>query len=435
MAESLTFGALQALLTETFRRLPDPRTGGNTRYTMADAALGAFSVFFMQSPSFLAYQRDMQRRKGNNNAHRLFGVAHIPTDAQIRNLLDPVDPAHLRAPFWAILERLMAEGAAAAALVEEGRWLVSLDGTQYFGSPALHCSQCTVTERAEGRRYAHSALIPVLARPGVSEVLALEPEFITPQDGADKQDSEQRAAARWVGRNGARLAAHRATMLADDLHCRQPFVELLLAQQLDFILTCKPTSHPTLYEEVALLDKLGAVGQVTERVGTARGAERWTYRFAEHVPLREPPGARHVNWCELTITREATGEVRYHNAWATNWPVNAETVGAVVRAGRARWKVENEGYNVLKRRGYYLEHNYGHGQQHLAAVLVTLMLLAFLSHTALGLCDRAYQRVRAELGPRRTFFEDLRALTRYLLFASWDDLLRFMIVGLEIGPP
>jgi len=115
--------------------------------------------------------------------------------------------------------------------------------------------------------------------------------------------------------------------------------------------------------------------------------------------------------------------------------VNAETVGAVARTGRARWKVENEGYNVLKRRGYCLEHNYGHGQQHLAAVLVTLMLLAFLSHTVLGRCDRAYQRVRAELGPRRTFFEDLRALTRYLLFASWEDLLRFMVVGLEIGPP
>jgi len=55
MAENLTFSTLQAILTETFQHLPDPRTGANTRYTMADAALGAFSVFFTQSPSFLAY--------------------------------------------------------------------------------------------------------------------------------------------------------------------------------------------------------------------------------------------------------------------------------------------------------------------------------------------------------------------------------------------
>ena len=238
MTEPLTFGALQAILMETFRRLPDPRTGDNTRYTMADAALGAFSVFFTQSPSFLAYQRDMQRRKGDNNAHRLFGVAHIPTDAQIRNLLDPVDPAYLHPPFWAILERLMADGEVATALTEEGRWLVSLDGTQYFGSPTIHCPQCTVTERTEGTRYAHSALIPVLARPGTSDVLALEPEFISPQDGADKQDSEQRAAERWVARHGARLAAHRTTVLADDLHCHQPFVELLLAQRLVYKERC-----------------------------------------------------------------------------------------------------------------------------------------------------------------------------------------------------
>lgn len=74
MTATLTFSALQAILTEAFQHLPDPRAGDNTRYTMADAALGAFSVFFMQSPSFLAYQRDMQRCKGDNNAPRLFGV-------------------------------------------------------------------------------------------------------------------------------------------------------------------------------------------------------------------------------------------------------------------------------------------------------------------------------------------------------------------------
>ncbi|MCP4378939.1 MAG: hypothetical protein GY794_22525, partial [bacterium] len=73
-------------------RFPDERTGDIT-YTMADAALGAFSAFFTQSPSFLDFQRTLQVAKGCNNALTLFGIEQIPTDNQIRNLLDPVPPS------------------------------------------------------------------------------------------------------------------------------------------------------------------------------------------------------------------------------------------------------------------------------------------------------------------------------------------------------
>jgi len=183
-----------------------------------------------------------------------------------------VDPAALRAPYWAMLERAMADGALAARFNAGGRWLVSLDGTQYFGSHTIHCPGCSRMVQETGTFYAHTALLPVLARPGGREVLVLEPEFITPQDGSEKQDCERHAARRWIVRHGARLAAHHTTVLADDLHCNQPFCELLQAQGLDFILTCKPTSHPTLYEEVGLLDKLGAVGQREERVWTGKGS-------------------------------------------------------------------------------------------------------------------------------------------------------------------
>jgi len=115
--------------------------------------------------------------------------------------------------------------------------------------------------------------------------------------------------------------------------------------------------------------------------------------------------------------------------------VTAQTVAAVVAAGRAGWKGENEENNVLKTKGYHLEHNFGHGKKHLAALLVTLNLLAFLFHTVLGLLDAAYQLVRTTLGTRQTFFNDLRTLTRYFVFDSWDHLLAFMIQQLELELP
>jgi hypothetical protein len=139
-----------------------------------------------------------------------------------------------------------------------------------------------------------------------------------------------------------------------------------------------------------------------------------------------------VNWCEVTVVREDTGKQIYHSAWITSHELTTESVEAVVDAGRSRWKIENEGFNVLKNQGYNFEHNFGHGQQHLAAVLLTLLLLAFLFHTVLHLSSKVYQAIRHALGARRNFFNDLRALTRYLYFPSWDDMLAFMAQKLEL---
>jgi anthranilate phosphoribosyltransferase len=62
------------------------------------------------------------------------------------------------------------------------------------------------------------------------------------------------------------------------------------------------------------------------------------------------------------------------------------------------------------------------------------LLLAFLFHTVLHLSCQQYQAIRQALAVRRTFFNDLRALTRYLYFSSWDQLLSFMYQQLELAP-
>ena len=63
------------------------------------------------------------------------------------------------------------------------------------------------------------------------------------------------------------------------------------------------------------------------------------------------------------------------NSCITNHRLSADNIAAVAQAGRGRWKSENENNNVLKTKGYYLEHNCGHGQQYLSAFLLSLNLL------------------------------------------------------------
>jgi hypothetical protein len=281
--------------------------------------------------------------------------------------------------------------------------------------------------------YFHQVITPVIVAPGKADVIPLEPEFITPQDGHDKQDCEQVAAKRWIERHAGRYP--HVTILGDDLYCKQPFCELLVKHGFNFILVCKPDSHKTLYEWIATLEDGGDLSQFSVRRWNGRFHEVYTYRYANEVPLRDGEDALLVNWCELTITKATDGAILYRNAFATKHHLDQKSVALVVQAGRARWKVENENTNILKTKGYHLEHNYGHGKEHLSAVLLTLNLLAFLFHTVLGWVDHKYQLVRQTLVARQTFFQDIQALTRYLCFDSWEQLLDFMIDGLELAMP
>jgi len=436
VAEPFTTATLIAMIRRALCSLPDTRKGGNNlRDTMGDAGLSAFSVFFMQSPSFLDFQMRMQKERGRNNAGSLFGVEQIPSMQQIRNLLDAVAPEHLAAVFVEIVEALMTGGALASHRTLDDRLLVALDGTEYHCSEAIHCPQCSTRTLANGKtQYYHTALTPVILAPGQATVFPLPPAFVAPQDGQAKQDCELNAGTRWLQRWGGPLAAWRTTVLGDDLYCHQPFCEQVLAQGCDFLFVCLPGSHTLLYEWVADFERTGEVPTLVRSRWTGTQRLTDTYRWLNDLPLRDGNNALQVGWCEL-ITTDAAGNVLYRNAWASSQPIDADTVVALVAAGRSRWKIENENNNTLKTKGYCFEHNYGHGKQHLAAVLASLILLAFLAHTVLERCDRDYRAVRAHLPSRRTFFEHLRALAQYWPFDSWEQLFDFMREALEPAQP
>jgi len=220
--------------------------------------------------------------------------------------------------------------------------LIALDGTEYFSSKKLHCPNCSTRQQKNGSTtYFHSVVTPVVVAPGQDKVIALEPEFILPQDGHDKQDCETAAGKRWLEQYGAHYSPLGVTILGDDLYCHQPMCERILEAGCHFLLTCKPESHRTLYEWLEGLEGCGGIGTRTVKRWTGKEYQLDTYRYAEQVPLRDGADGLLVNWCELTTTNQA-GKVLYHNAFATDRRITGANVKACVATGRARWKVENE---------------------------------------------------------------------------------------------
>jgi hypothetical protein len=434
MTPPLGFDALKGILHRRIAHLPDHRKASpNTHYVIHDAALGAFGIFFTQSPSFLEYQRTLQQNRGHNNVHTLLGVEQIPCDNQIRKLLDPLAPSHLDPVFVEVFEGLEAHRMLAPFRVLGDQLLVALDGTTYFSSQALYCQNCLTRQLSNGQTlYYHSAITPVIVCPGRSEVIALPPEFIRPQDGHDKQDCERVAGKRWIITHAAQVAPHGVTLLGDDLYSNQPFCELVLQHGFNFIFTCKPDSHAKLYERLAFWQATDALAEHEVRHRHGRFTEVTRVRSLNDVFLRSGADGLSVNWFDMTVVNAKTGEQLYHNSCITNHRLTADNVVAIAQAGRGRWKIENENNNVLKTKGYHIEHNFGHGKKFLAAFLLSLNLLAFLFHTVLEWSDTKYALLRHVLARRQTFFNDIQALLRYMVFDSWGHLMDFMIRGLEI---
>jgi hypothetical protein len=138
-------------------------------------------MFFSQSPSFLSYQQAMQQAQGHNNAKSLFGIENIPSDAQIRNLLDPISPG-----CCILCSRCIGRAGILWTFRCYHFWenylLIPIDGTEYFRSSKIHCNNCSVNNHKNGKiTYSHKVLTPVIVAPNNPKIISLEPEFITPR--------------------------------------------------------------------------------------------------------------------------------------------------------------------------------------------------------------------------------------------------------------
>ena len=275
--------SLLAQLRAVCATFPDSRQGRGGNIAMADFGLSAFALFFMQSASFLAFQRTLEKGQGRSNCQTLFGIGKIPSDNYIRDMLDGADPMLLQ-PCFERMEELLAATPLRQAFTRLGdRILVAWDGTEYFCSQKLGCPHCLTRKRANDKVESYHTLLAATAvAPGHSKVVPLFPEFIAPQDGAEKQDCERNAAKRWHARHADRLRPLRPIYLGDDLFACHPIVTMLADAGDDFIFTCKETSHKVLYD---FIDGAEPERHV-ETIRKGKAVETRRYQWITGVPLR-----------------------------------------------------------------------------------------------------------------------------------------------------
>jgi hypothetical protein len=406
--------------------LPDSRdTGHNFRYTLTDALKCAFAVFFFQHPSVLDFQRKMQEKRRRNNMESIFGIREIPSNPQIKTLLDEIEPDGFGGVFNDSLKAAENRGVLEYYRVLDGGVLLALDGVWYHSSENIHRKRCLHTTKDGVTTWYHTMLAGTIVKPGDTVVLPVMGEPIGNDDGSEKQDCERNAMKRWLGKHAQEYKWLKPTLLGDDLFSNYPICKEIKDNGLSFIFTCKETSHPWLSETV----KNSYLAEKTRREWNGRHHVVYRYRWLNGVEIRDSRETMLVNYLYFEIENEGKRKTTYRNSWVTDKTVTEDNVALLVSCARARWKIENEHNNVLKNHGYNLEHNFGHGSDHASEMYCLLNLLAFLYHGILMLADEDYAKARAVAGRRTEFFNYLRAALWYALHENWETFLVYVRAG------
>jgi hypothetical protein len=418
----LHYDALVGLVRQRFEELPEPRRDPD--FSLADTLMAGLALFSLKDPSLLAFMR----RAVDHNLRRVFGLRAVPSDTQMRAILDDVDPNRLRPVFRDVFRQLQRGKVLEPYVFLEGCYLMALDGVEYFRSQRVHCDHCLSCQHKNGAvSYYHQLLAAVLVHPDFPEVIPLAPEPIQRLDGRDKNDCERNAARRWL-RQFRKDHPHLPIIVTEDaLSSNAPHIRDLLDHHIHFILGVKEADHQHLFEQYRRRLETGQVEAVHEDDASSGANRSWT--FVNGVSLNESNREVIVNLL-VSVEVDAGGEV-HSWAWVTDLTLAADNVRQVARGGRTRWRIENETFNTLKNQGYHFEHNYGHGAKHLAMVFALLMMLAFLIDQVQQRCNPLFQKAWQKEGAKCALWEAVRHLFASFEVASMAEIYRGIAFGYQ----
>jgi len=431
LRKHLNADALIATMRTGFNKIKDHRPG-NVQHSLTDALMAGFAMFSVKDPSLLAF--DERRLDEPLNLKTLYGMASIPCDTSMREILDGVSPDYLRPLFKDAFRPLQRGKILEKMVFMEDSYLLNLDGTGYFSSKTLYSDACMKKVSAKGEEtYYLQAVGAALVHPDFKEVIPLCPEIIKKQDGETKMDCERNAIKRMLGKLRQDHPHMKFIVNEDSLASNAPHIKDLGVHDIRYILGAKEGDHKFLFRFV---DQAVDDGDALELNITDKDNDLIThcFRIVYNAPLNKANQDCRVTFVEYWEDNPKRKKP-LHFSWITDLEITEENVMKFMRGARARWKIENETFNTLKNQGYQFGHNFGLGKQHLSEIFVLLMMLAFLVDQIQQLCCPLFQAAWKKLRTKRSLWEKVRSKFYDFHITTMEELYRAIIDHKQVPLP
>ena len=395
-------------LPQWLNRVKDPRDPESLHYSFRHLFWCVEAMFLLHLKSRNQFRWERYGTAFAENLRVLAAsdedtVAHPDTAAVVLERLESDQTALLLAEFARRLIRMKALDESRV----RGHFLVAVDGTGHLSFDYPHCPHCLRTQHASGAvTYRHPVLAAFLV--GASGMaLAVAVEFVeNPAEGFDKQDCETKAFARLAQRLKTLFPQTPFCLLLDALYASAPVMEICERNQWKYCITFKESDMPALWKEALALRQMSP-----RQDHTLRHTHPSQPSLNRSLRLRWVNDLDHQGHrCNALWQDETVGELTHTFAHLTNWDLNAENVESSACASRQRWRIENEGFNVLKNGGFDLEHAYSRNFN-AAKNYFNLMLIAHLLQQ-LMVRGSLFVHFAKELGTWRNFARRLAEALR-----------------------
>ncbi len=184
-----------------------------------------------------------------------------------------------------------------------------------------------------------------IVHPDKKTVLPLLNEPIVKEDGKTKNDCELNAAKRLLPALKEAFPRLEIIISADALFANRPFIELIKNQGFNFIIRFKEGNNKTLMETVQTCIQKGKMNEFEKH--DKDNEILHGYRFINDLSLNKTHSDININYLDYWEVDETEKEKNF--AWITDITLSRENVDEVMRAGRSRWKIENETLDLLQK--------------------------------------------------------------------------------------
>lgn len=423
----LSADALIDTLRRRFQDVPGRRRQTSCKYSTSETRMSAFATFATKEPSMLSFE-DHQREL---HIEKPFKIDAVPSDTQMREILDGIDIAPLNEAFADLFWELQRGRELKQWLFDGQYYLVAIDGSGYFCSNHVKCDHCMVRRIGGKEQYYHQVVAAVLVHPVTRQVIPMSVEPIVRSDGNAKNDCERNATGRLLQRLRQQHPKLNMLVIEDGLASNAPHIADLETHKLHDMPGAKPGDHRHLFDQV--IDEMDQDNYLTEthQVSSVKKRLRTETSYVAGVSLNKTHADVRVSSLQHHEFDCNDDAVANRFSWVTDIDLSQKSQ----QAGRCRWRVENETFNALKNQGYALEHNYGHGEQNLTTVLALLMFLAFAMGQIQEACCGLFNAAMDRAGRRIRLWESIRSHMRHFEFASFADLYRAIASGRLCKPP
>ncbi len=342
------------------REIKDPRNQAYITYPQKDL----INEDILRDMTGVVSMRAINDAFNSENAIRNLGmlsddsdISEMPDWQTMNNDFERIDPSGVERVLPDLIERLIKTRQFEKYRVQKC-YPVILDGTgiAYFKEKHSEHDLVAVCHDKDGnevRQYYNKVVAAkIIIAPKL--VLTLGVEFIeNEKEDVDKQDCENRAAKRLMARIHKRFSRLPILLLGDGLYGVGSIIKQCIGYHWHYLLNLKDGVQKAVCTDFQdFIDSTGSAVVCNDIMGREHGKATFM-NGVEKVSDKEFP----CNCIRYEYTNKDGGkETPMRFQWITDLDVTKGNAEDLVKTGRKRWKIENEGFNVQKNGIYEIEH-------------------------------------------------------------------------------